>query len=385
MNIIQNAIASLMLICCLALMGCNKQNTAVEQEVPLVMVTQPSSLHTEQKSYAGEVQARQQTALAFRVAGQVTQRFVDVGDQVKVGQVLATLDVQDAALQLNAARAQLESAESAAKVASDELQRFQQLLPMNAVSRSQYDAVKNQHQHAMAQLKQAQSNYAVSSNQTAYNQLRATKNGVITERFIEVGQVLPAGQVAYQLAIAGEREVVIGVPEQAVTDIKVGQAATVSLWSQPDTRLAGTVREISPAADQSRTFKVKVALRENNANIQLGQSARVFLTRQAHQGLYVPLSSVSATEQQAFVLVLQPDSTVRQVPVSLGAYGRDSVPVLSGLQPQDYVVMGGVHLLRDRQKIRPINRDNQSIDAKTVLQKPASHPATSATITQTEP
>ena len=385
MNIIQNAIASLMLICCLALMGCNKQNTAVEQEVPLVMVTQPSSLHTEQKSYAGEVQARQQTALAFRVAGQVTQRFVDVGDQVKVGQVLATLDVQDAALQLNAARAQLESAESAAKLASDELQRFQQLLPMNAVSRSQYDAVKNQHQHAMAQLKQAQSNYAVSSNQTAYNQLRATKNGVITERFIEVGQVLPAGQVAYQLAIAGEREVVIGVPEQAVTDIKVGQVATVSLWSQPDARLAGTVREISPAADQSRTFKVKVALQENNANIQLGQSARVFLTRQANQGLYVPLSSVSATEQQAFVLVLQPDSTVRQVPVSLGAYGRDSVPVLSGLQPQDYVVMGGVHLLRDRQKIRPINRDNQFIDAKTVLQTPASHPATSATTTQTEP
>ena len=363
MNTTQNLIGSLMLLCCITLMGCSKQKTEVEQEVPLVMVTQPSSLHLEQKSYAGEVQARQQTALAFRVAGQVTQRFADVGDRVKVGQVLATLDVQDAALQLNAARAQLESAQSAAKIASDELQRFQQLLPMNAVSRSQYDAVKNQYQHAMAQLKQAQSNYAVSSNQTDYNQLRATKNGVITERNIEVGQVLAAGQVAYQLAIDGEREVVIGVPEQAVAEIRVGQEATVSLWSQPDSRFTGTVREISPAADQSRTFKVKVALREGNAQIQLGQSARVFLTRQANQGLYVPLSSVSATGQQAFVLVLQPDSTVRQVPVTLGAYGRDSVPVLSGLQAQDYVVMGGVHLLRDRQKIRPINRDNQAVQA----------------------
>ena len=363
MNMTQNLIGSLMLLCCITLMGCSKQKTEVEQEVPLVMVTQPSSLHLEQKSYAGEVQARQQTALAFRVAGQVTQRFADVGDRVKVGQVLATLDVQDAALQLNAARAQLESAQSAAKIASDELQRFQQLLPMNAVSRSQYDAVKNQYQHAMAQLKQAQSNYAVSSNQTDYNQLRATKNGVITERNIEVGQVLAAGQVAYQLAIDGEREVVIGVPEQAVAEIRVGQEATVSLWSQPDSRFTGTVREISPAADQSRTFKVKVALREGNAQIQLGQSARVFLTRQANQGLYVPLSSVSATGQQAFVLVLQPDSTVRQIPVTLGAYGRDSVPVMSGLQPQDYVVMGGVHLLRDRQKIRPINRDNQAVQA----------------------
>lgn len=363
MNTTQNLIGSLMLLCCITLMGCSKQKTEVEQEVPLVMVTQPSSLHLEQKSYAGEVQARQQTALAFRVAGQVTQRFADVGDRVKVGQVLATLDVQDAALQLNAARAQLESAQSAAKIASDELQRFQQLLPMNAVSRSQYDAVKNQYQHAMAQLKQAQSNYAVSSNQTDYNQLRATKNGVITERNIEVGQVLAAGQVAYQLAIDGEREVVIGVPEQAVADIRVGQEATVSLWSQPDSRFTGTVREISPAADQSRTFKVKVALREGNAQIQLGQSARVFLTRQANQGLYVPLSSVSATGQQAFVLVLQADSTVRQTPVTLGAYGRDSVPVLSGLQAQDYVVMGGVHLLRNRQKIRPINRDNQAVQA----------------------
>ena len=363
MNTTQNLIGSLMLLCCITLMGCSKQKTEVEQEVPLVMVTQPSSLHLEQKSYAGEVQARQQTALAFRVAGQVTQRFADVGDRVKVGQVLATLDVQDAALQLNAARAQLESAQSAAKIASDELQRFQQLLPMNAVSRSQYDAVKNQYQHAMAQLKQAQSNYAVSSNQTDYNQLRATKNGVITERNIEVGQVLAAGQVAYQLAIDGEREVVIGVPEQAVAEIRVGQEATVSLWSQPDSRFTGTVREISPAADQSRTFKVKVALREGNAQIQLGQSARVFLTRQANQGLYVPLSSVSATGQQAFVLVLQADSTVRQTPVTLGAYGRDGVPVLSGLQAQDYVVMGGVHLLRDRQKIRPINRDNQAVQA----------------------
>lgn len=363
MNTTQNLIGSLMLLCCITLMGCSKQKTEVEQEVPLVMVTQPSSLHLEQKSYAGEVQARQQTALAFRVAGQVTQRFADVGDRVKVGQVLATLDVQDAALQLNAARAQLESAQSAAKIASDELQRFQQLLPMNAVSRSQYDAVKNQYQHAMAQLKQAQSNYAVSSNQTDYNQLRATKNGVITERNIEVGQVLAAGQVAYQLAIDGEREVVIGVPEQAVAEIRVGQEAAVSLWSQPDSRFTGMVREISPAADQSRTFKVKVALREGNAQIQLGQSARVFLTRQANQGLYVPLSSVSATGQQAFVLVLQADSTVRQTPVTLGAYGRDSVPVLSGLQAQDYVVMGGVHLLRDRQKIRPINRDNQAVQA----------------------
>lgn len=79
------------------------------------MVTQPSTTLHEQKSYAGDVQARQQTALAFRVGGQVTARYVDVGDRVRVGQVLAKLDVEDAQLQLNAAKAQLDNAQAAAK------------------------------------------------------------------------------------------------------------------------------------------------------------------------------------------------------------------------------------------------------------------------------
>ncbi|HJF27497.1 MAG TPA: efflux RND transporter periplasmic adaptor subunit [Acinetobacter lwoffii] len=361
MSRIQSALASMIILCSIALAGCSKETMATEQEVPFVMVTMPKNSQHELKSYAGEVQARQQTALAFRVGGQVTQRFVEVGDQVKVGQVLATLDIKDAQLQLNAARAQLESAQSASKVASDELQRFKQLLPSNAVSRSQYDAVDNQYKAALSHLKQAQSNYETVSNQTAYNQLIANKTGVITARHIEVGQVLAAGQAAFELAIAGEREVVIGVPEQAIAGIKTGQAAEVTLWSKPEEKFAAFVREISPAADQSRTFRVKVALREGNSQIQLGQSARVFFRHQHDNILSVPLSSVSAHGQQAYVMVVKPDHTVQKLPVQLGAYGRDSVAVLSGLNAADYVVVGGVHLLHERQKIHPIDRENRSV------------------------
>lgn len=360
MNPAKTLIASLLILSSLTLWGCSRE-PAVAEHVPLVMVTQPTSSLSEQKSYAGEVQARQQTDLAFRVSGQVLQRYVDVGDRVRVGQVLATLDVKDAQLQLNAARAQLESAQSAAKVAEQELRRFQQLLPMNAVSRSQYDAMQNQYQAALASLKQAQSNYQVSQNQTRYNQLIADKSGVITARHIEVGQVVSAGQAAYQLAIAGEREVVIGIPEQAIDTIRLGQAAWVTLWSKPEQRFAATVREISPAADSSRTFSVKVALKAASQDIQLGQSARVFFTTLQSNVISVPLSSVSASEQQAFVWVVGPDAHIHKVPVTLGAYGRDTVPVLSGLNADDYVVVGGVHLLRENQKIRPIDRNNRAV------------------------
>jgi len=67
---------------------------------------------------------------------------------------------------------------------------------------------------------------------------------VITERNIEIGQVISAGQPAFQLAISGDREVMIGVPEQAIAQIKVGQDALVTLWSKPDERFAAYVREI---------------------------------------------------------------------------------------------------------------------------------------------
>ena len=364
MSKIQTLVASMMVVCSITLWGCSKDTTEPES-VPLVMVSQPNTTHLEQKSYAGEVQARQQTALSFRVGGQVTERLVDVGDQVKIGQVLARLDVEDAQLQLNAAKAELESAQAAEKNAQDELKRFKQLLPSNAVSRSQYDSVENQYKAALSSLKQAQANYNVTQNQTSYNQLIANKNGVITERNIEIGQVISAGQPAFQLAISGDREVMIGVPEQAIAQIKVGQDAIVTLWSKPDERFAAYVREISPAADQSRTFSVKVALREGQNTIQLGQSARVFFSSTESNVLSVPLASVSAAGKNAYVWVVNTDNSIRKVPVSVGEYGRNSVTIRSGLQPKDYVVVGGVHLLREKQKIQPISRDNKTVKIAT--------------------
>lgn len=344
----------------LCLQACSKPQAEVEQE-KIVMVTQPINQQTQLQSYAGEVVARQQTTLAFRVGGQVTERDADVGDRVKIGQVLAKLDVKDADLQLNAARAQLEQAQAAEKNAQVEYQRFQQLLPDHAVSRSQFDAIENQYKAALSSLKQAQANYAVAQNQTRYNQLLANKNGVITARNIEVGQVVAAGQTAYQIAMDGEREVVIGIPEQVIHQMKVGQTAWISLWSAPDQRHAGFIREISPAADQTRTFAVKVAFKNSDVTIQLGQSARVFFNREQPDLLKLPLASISAVNQSPYVWVLKPDNTLHKVSVTMGEYQHDGVPILSGLTADQWIVVGGVHLLREGQKVKPVDRENRPV------------------------
>ena len=361
MSIYQFALVSLVVVSSFSLSACKRAESQQTEQVPFVMVTQPKSQQQSLKNYAGNVQARHQTALAFRVPGQVIERSVDVGDRVSRNQVLAYLDVQDAKLQLQAAEAQLESAQSNAKIADEELKRFKQLLPMNAVSRSQFDAIQNQYRAAQSNLKQAQSNVNTAKNQTQYTELKAPKSGVITERQVESGQVVAAGQVIYTLAVDGEREVVIGVPEQLIRSVRVGQTATIKLWSDVGTEYSAKVREIAPAADQSRTFSVKVAFTAPSQNMAIGQSARVFLQDAEQEQLTVPLSSISAQNDQAYVLVVQPDRRLKKVPVTLGAYGRDAVPVLRGLSAQDYVVIGGVHLLREQQVIQPIDRENRVI------------------------
>ena len=127
----------------LVLAGC-QQKEAPAAPLRVVMVAQPATAELGRTSYSGEVRARQEADLSFRVAGKVTQRMVDVGSQVQKGQTLATLDPTDANLQLNAAQAQLESSQSVERTAKTELERYRQLLPANAISRSQFDQVENQ-------------------------------------------------------------------------------------------------------------------------------------------------------------------------------------------------------------------------------------------------
>ena len=106
---------------------------------------------------------------------------------------------------------------------------------------------------------------------------------------------------------------------------------------------------------------MKVALKEGQSAIQLGQSARVFFSSNIQNVMSVPLSSISANENQVYAWVVNPDHSIRKVLVTIGAYGRDSVPVLTGLKATDWVVVGGVHLLREKQKIHPIDRQNRAV------------------------
>lgn len=350
--------ASLILL--LAACG-NGESTAVA--VRPAMVVQPQLAGDLMDAYPGEVRARLEPELAFRIGGKVAKRLVDVGARVKKDQPLAELDPQDVRLQLEATRAQVAAAEANLQLVRAERDRYKTLLARNLVSRSQYDNAENLYRSGEARMKQIKAEFNVADNQAGYAVLRASQDGVVAQRMVEVGQVVAAGQTVFTLAADGEREVLINLPEQAFERFKVGQDVAVELWSQPDQRFPGRIREMSPSADpQSRTFAARVAFVEGKVPAELGQSARVFIAHNGEVPLAVPLSALTAEKGQPYVWVVNPqDSTLKRTDVRIGAYGEKTVPVLEGLQATDWVVAAGGQVLREGQQVRPVDRDNRAV------------------------
>lgn len=346
----------------LLLAACTDQNPAEEPTRPamVVQVTADLSIGT---LFAGEVRARYEPALAFRLGGKMIRREVDVGDRVQAGQVLARLDPVDLDLQLETARAQLASAEAELVLARAEVERQRSLLERKLISASQFEAQDAAFQVAGAGLRQARAQAMTASNQLSYAQLQAPEAGVITQRFAEAGQVVTAGQSIFLLAVEGEREVLISVPEQSVEAFTPGRELLIELWSAPGQFIPGRLREISPAADAaSRTYAARVSIGKTTGPVELGQSARVYTTGSGSPGPVLPLSALySSAGQTAVWLVDAQSSRVRLAPVQVGPFGETTVPVIAGVAAGDWVVAAGVHLLRDGQLIKPIDKQNRPV------------------------
>ena len=353
------------LACLLLLTACGQEAAAPAAPRP-ALVIQPQPTGASADSYPGEVRARFEPELAFRIGGKVSKRLVEEGQRDKADQPLAELDPQDVRLQLEANRAQMAAAEANLSLVRAERDRYQKLLDRQMVSHSQFDNAENLYRAGLARLKQAKAEFDVAGNQAEYAVLRAPQNGVIAKRQVEVGQVVAAGQTVFTLAADGEREVAIGLPEQQFARFSVGQAVSVELWSHPEQRFEGRIRELSPAADpRSRTFAARIAFTSTQAPAELGQSAKVYIAHAEHSPLSVPLSAVTAEQGQAYVWRVGKDNRLERAPVRLGPYGADSVPVLEGLGANDWVVAAGGHVLREGQEVRPVDRSNRVVNLAT--------------------
>ena len=334
----------------LAVAGCGKapaQSTADRPPVPVRVATVSFAPREVALTLSGTVQARTLSELGFRVGGKVVQRPVEVGDQVRAGQVLARLDLADLQLSVESAQSALVSATAEAAKARADFSRYQQLGPNSpAYLATEYDRRISATQMADARVAQAIRQLALAKDQLAYGTLTADADGVITALPVQVGQVVASGQTVASLARTAETEVVVDAPENRLPDVRAAREVQITLWSDPAHSLAGRVREIGAQAEPaSRTFAVKVTvLNAPPALLGLGMTASVrFVAPPSTPVAILPATALTDHDRAPAVWVFDParqHATLR--PVSVAAYlGDGAVAIASGLTPGEQVVTAG--------------------------------------------
>lgn len=307
--------------------------------------------------FAGEVRARVESRLGFRVAGKMVRRQAELGQRVKAGDVLAQLDPQDYQLAAQAGQAQVVAALTNRDLAAADYKRFKELRDQNFISGAELERRDAALKAAQAQLDQAQAQSRGQGNQAAYTTLVADTSGVITAVEAEPGQVVAAGTPVLRIAQDGPRDVVFAVPEDKVAMIKAGSGVEVRAWAGK-TSFKGLVREVAASADPiTRTFTVKVGVDASVAKDALALGTTVSVIPQAFdrsdvQVIKLPTSALRQDGKTSAVWLLDTATmTVKLQPVQIATADGNEVVIASGLQPGMQVVSAGVHVLAPGEKV----------------------------------
>jgi len=336
----------------LVLAGCHKTEEKTEDIRPVRVQQVRASDIDLLSEFAGEVRARVESRLGFRVGGKIVARLVDTGAVVKKGQALMRLDPQDLQLAQAQAQAALRAAETSRDFARAELKRYQELKAQNFVSQTILDSKEASYKAAQANVEAAQAAFRGQSNQAGYATLVADMDGVVTAVNADVGTVVAPGTPVVQLAKSGDKEIVIGLPEDKVDALRGVADVRVRLWAQPDRVAAGKVREVSPAADPvTRTYPVRVTIPDGLPDAKLGMTAYVaFASKTPEAQIHVPLTALFYERGATSVWVVE-NGAVRLVRVQPGGVAGNDMVLKSGLKPGQVIVTAGVNQLKSGQKV----------------------------------
>lgn len=348
--------------------------------------------------YSASITPYTQVVASFRTGGYIAsirrvqgvegiERDLQAGDEVRQGDVLASLRELDYKVRLDqvrgqfaearsgevTARAQLAEAEAGLARAAKDFERSEALYRSKSLTRPDYDATRAQRDAAQARVDAARSQVEsigarIRTVQAALDEaeiakadsvLRSPLNGTILERRIEQGALAAAGQACFVIADTRYVKALFGVPDLEVVNLKLGAPLSLTVEALGGRTFRGRITKISPAADpRTRVFDVEVIVANPGALLRPGMiaSLTVGLTSRAEPSLVVPLSAIvrsSGDEYAVMVVERQSGSAVvRLRPVTLGETYGNRIAVTRGLSDGQQVVATGATLLRDGQPVR---------------------------------
>ncbi|MFC3716156.1 efflux RND transporter periplasmic adaptor subunit [Luteimonas soli] len=343
---------------CLAalLAGCGGSEPA-ETDAPastLAVTLAPAQMRPIQRTVvvSGPVAAFEEMQLGVEISGaRVTALNVDVGQQVREGEVLLELDHRNLDSELQQAQAALAEAEAGVTLARANLSRGELLAKDKYISASQLDELCAARTQAEARRNTARASRDAAQLRRDFAELRAPADGIISKRLVQPGQVVAAGTELLRLIRDGRLEWRAELPEDDLARVEPG--ATVRLPSSAGT-VTGRIRAVSPGVDsQTRTGTIYADLPEPGP-LQPGTYVEGRIVTGAGNGLTVPAASVVQRDGHAYVFTLDGKNVAHRVRVATGARVGDQVEIVDGLKAGDAVVEQGAGFLGDGDTVRVV-------------------------------
>jgi RND family efflux transporter MFP subunit len=339
----------------LALAACAPEQEATTPEArPVRTVTVEKSEAGTAIVLAGRIEAEDEVALGFRIAGRILENGTRLGDIVKPGQVVARLEPQNELNGLRQAKAALTAAQGQLTQARNHFERQETLLAQGWTTRANFDQAEQARQTAQSQVDAAEAQLKAAHDLVGFTELKVDAPGVITATGPAAGEVVQAGQVILRLARKDGRDAVFDLPAQLIRTAPSDPAITVSLTDAPAVSAPGRVREIAPQANPvTRTFEVKVGLTEPPPQMRLGASVTGRMQMNATPMIEIPASALTRTDRQPAVWIVDPASkTVSTRNIDVLRFDQAKEVVSGGLDTGEIIVTAGVQALHPGQQVR---------------------------------
>ncbi|OCX66598.1 hypothetical protein BFP70_00025 [Thioclava sp. SK-1] len=305
-----------------------------------------------QRSFAGTVQARTKTALAFRAAGRVATLTVEAGDRVTRGQVLAQLDQITLQQDLESANAAVDAAQADAQLAAQQFTRVQTLFDRGVASTAALEQARANRDAANAQQDSARAQQAQARDAAGYGTLTAPRDGIVLSTSVEVGTLVLAGTEIATLASYDAREAVIDLPADLAMLFAPGAVFEIRHSSPGLPVVTGHLRLIEPLTETSiDTRRARIVLRDPPADFRIGSLIQTRPAPGTGPSLTVPESAIVTQGAQSYVWRVGPGRIAQRIAITPGP--KVSTPngtrrtVTQGLSAGDEIILRGVSALTE--------------------------------------
>jgi RND family efflux transporter MFP subunit len=330
-------------------------DSASAGQLPTVSVVVPGRTQAARVITAsGALAARRDQPIGIAgQGGRVTRVFVDAGNWVNAGQILATVDRSVQAQQSAQLAAEIAAAKANAELAQGNYERALALVDRGFISKADLEAKKAARDAANAQVRVAQAQLGQTRAQIEQLNIRAPTSGLILQRNIEVGQIVsPASGDLFRLALGGEMEMRAQLSQQDVSAIHAGMPATVTPIGSGQS-VVGTVWQVSPVIDpQSRQGEVRISIPYAPA-IRPGGFAEAKVTAGTTAAPLLPQSAVLSDSKGNYVYIIDEKDEVVRRDIKIGTVDDNGVTIAEGLTGQERVVLSAGPFLNPGQKVRP--------------------------------